>query len=203
MHRWVPISAVFFASLACGVLGGPPTLTTETYASHRACGRDPSYPELTLMRIEADGSHDEIWGGPTGREAVRWGRRTTVRVASTYDPVVQHTSRRIDAVLEEVETPGEAFRIHACAATFLGADRRSFMDGKPFGCPDPAVCAELDRRAEADPKAAFDLQMRHAANVDDPLILEAVLDRTCATTLDCDARDQCCKGACVPLATCE
>ncbi len=203
--RWASILAgVLFFSLACGG-GEPPDYAEYTFLSHRDCGRDASYPSLTLLTPDDEdpsGAPTEWWT-LLGSSDIRWGRRSTVRLRYDRNNVTQHTSVTVDTVLEEVETPGLEFRMRACGATFLEPSGRALMDGKAFDCA-PNVCAALDARIAAGQHERFDLVFRFSSDVDGPLQLLAVEDRTCDDSLDCPARDRCCApGVCKPFQECD
>ncbi len=65
-------------------------------------------------------------------------------------------------IKSEVSRADTEFEIPDMGAPWLGEDRRTFVDGQAFTCPDPEVCARLDALAE-DPAARFTMKMRHGA----------------------------------------
>ena len=137
------------------------------------------------------------------RSPYAWGQRHTVQVTATYNRVSQFTDRRTKHLHSEDDLDGQ-FRLHGISSPYFGEDRRSFIDGKTFHCPQE-VCNLLDTRLRG--RAKFDMLMSFGTTSTAPLNLEAVQTASCYNYLDCTVRQECCDrggefGVCEAFEAC-
>ncbi len=206
--RWLGVlagAAMLLVGLIGCCCGGtePVREMTWTVMEYRHGSHNTHVPGMDLVvREEGQGSDVfNFWHGLGGRK-LEWGVRYKLAVVQERQALPLGYSKmnwRIKRVLKETKTPGQIFTMHLVNSTVLGADGRSFNDGKAFVCNKKSVCRALDERLRQK-KELVNLRMKFGKRVGDPLILLDVQNPRCVHDFHCPLNRDCSSaGACPGL----
>lgn len=180
--RCVCLAALFLLSACWGKGETTVEVVEETWLPYRQPGSDPKHPAMFILRDNGDGTTQRLQPSATttpSPSTIVWGKQYRVRVERTRNPTWSTSTRRVVAVVHEVDALNETFIVRGLSAPYLGVERRSFIDGKRFQCQSATVCDDIDAATQGT--QPFDLRMRFGTTAEAPLVALAVVSSSTTT----------------------